>query len=285
MITPGDLIVRNRVLDAVRAFFRGRGYLAVETPVLLPVLIPERWIEPVACGGGFLQTSPEICMKRLLARGHARIFQICRCFRNGERGRLHLPEFSMLEWYRSGADYRGLMSESEDLVRSVLSSAAGFSGSLPDPFPRITVERAFSLYAGVSADEAVAAGEFERLLVERVEPALAEMGAVFLHDYPAELASLARLAPDGRVAERFELYVSGVELVNGFSELADPDEQRQRFAAELEICGGMMPDRFLDDLAGMGEAAGAALGIDRLVMLALGADRIDRAVAVTPEEL
>ncbi len=289
MISPPDLAFRNKVLDVVRGFFRDHAYLEADTPVRLPALIPERWIEPEPSGDAFLQTSPEICMKRLMACGHERLFQICHCFRKKERGRLHLPEFTMLEWYRVDADYLDLMDETEALVRRVLaqSRAEASAAALSlDAWPRLTVAEAFDRYAGINVAEAVARDEFDRVLVERIEPALAGMGAVFLCDYPPELASLAKVRDDDpSVAERFELYIGGVELVNGFSELTDVDEQRRRFADEIEAAGGDMPERFLEDLAMLGRTAGAALGFDRLVMLAMGADSIDRAVAFAPEEL
>jgi lysyl-tRNA synthetase class 2 len=301
MISSRHLKQRAAIIRAVRVFFEDRDYLEVDTPLRLPVLAPEIWIEPVISGGHFLQTSPELCMKRLLAAGHSRLFQICHCFRKGERGRFHLPEFSMLEWYRTGSDYHDLMDESEELIKSVVLECGGrrlFPGleelvAIDVPFERLTVEEAFRRYAECTVEKVLAAGRYEEVLVEQVEPHLG-LGRrpTFLYDYPASLASLARLKKDEpAVAERFELYLGGIELANGFSELVDPDEQRQRFIAERNLIfaagrdPGPMPERFLQALTGMSAAAGIALGLDRLVMVLIGAESIDEVVGFVPEEL
>ncbi len=295
------LRVRARIVQAIRAFFVGQGYLEVETPHRVPAPIPEAHIDPVPCRGGYLHTSPEVCMKRLLAAGLDRIFQVCRCWRGGERGRLHLPEFTMLEWYRTGADYRDLMAECEALIpRAARAAGKGevftYRGRRVDarpPWPRLRVDDAFEEFGGVGVGEALRSGAFEEVLVSRVEPALAKLGRpVFLVDYPLEQGALARACPDrpGRV-ERFELYAGGLELANGFSELVDPVEQRARFEAEQEarVRDGRelapMPEPFLRDLAGVPPAAGIALGVDRLVMLLADAGAIDEVVAFVPEEL
>jgi elongation factor P--(R)-beta-lysine ligase len=247
-----------------------------------------------------LQTSPELCMKRLLAGGATRIFQICKCFRRAERGNRHLPEFTMLEWYRTSIDYRELMAECEELFLFLarelrgadrLETATG-TVTLTPPWERLTVAAAFARYAPLAADEAVATGRFDELLVEYIEPHLGIGRPTFLHDYPAPLAALARRQPENpMVAERFEIYIQGLELANGFSELTDPAEQRQRFIEELiliEAAGGQagpLPDKFLAALEGMEAAAGIALGLDRLAMLFGGVDLIDEVVTFTPEEL
>jgi lysyl-tRNA synthetase class 2 len=300
MISSRHLKQRAAIIRAVRVFFEDRDYLEVDTPLRLPVLAPEIWIEPVISGGHFLQTSPELCMKRLLAAGHSRLFQICHCFRKGERGRFHLPEFSMLEWYRTGSDYHDLMDESEELIKSVVLECGGrrlFPGleelvAIDVPFERLTVEEAFRRYAEGTVEKVLAAGRYEEVLVEQVEPHLGLGRPTFLYDYPASLASLARLKKDEpAVAERFELYLGGIELANGFSELVDPDEQRQRFIAERNLIfaagrdPGPMPERFLQALTGMSAAAGIALGLDRLVMVLIGAESIDEVVGFVPEEL
>ncbi len=295
------LRARARIVAAVRAFFVDRGYVEVETPHLLPAPLPEAHIDPVPAEGGVLHPSPELAMKRLLARGWDRIFQVCRCWRAGERGRLHLPEFTMLEWYRVGATYEDLMAECEDLIPAVARAAglgpgirtAGRQVDLAPPWPRIPVDEAFRQWAGADPEEALARGVFEELLVERVEPALAELGTpAFLYDYPLDQAALARRRPDRPDrAERFELYAGGLELANAFTELTDPAEQRARFETELALrrargaWTGPLPEGFLADLARVPPCAGIALGVDRLVMLLTGADRIDRVVAFTPEEL
>ena len=298
MISGQYLRQRVAIIRAARTFFEERDYLEVETPVRLPVLAPEVWIDPETSGDHFLQTSPELCMKRLLAAGHARLFQICRCFRKGERGRHHLPEFSMLEWYRAGIDYRGLIDECEELIKSVILEC-GSSKIFPElagrfdieePWQRITVAEAFKKFADSDVDSALSSGRYEEVLVGQVEPRLKE--PTFLYDYPVELASLARVRPGGpAVAERFELYLGGIELANGFSELVDPLEQRQRFERDRQkivAAGrdpGPMPERFLKTLDVVPDAAGIALGMDRLVMILTGADRIDEVVSFIPEEL
>jgi lysyl-tRNA synthetase class 2 len=239
-------------------------------------------------------------MKRLLAAGYPRIFQICRCFRQGERGDRHLPEFTMLEWYRAGTDYRTLMTDCEDLLAGIardldFDGVLGWRGraiDLAPPWERLTVREAFLRYATLSADEALRQDRFDEVLSFEVEPHLGLAHPVFLCDYPAELAALARLKPEKPgVAERFELYLAGIELANAFSELTDAEEQRRRFASvsrERLLQGGApgpMPEKFLAALPQMPPAAGIALGVDRLAMLMSGASRIDEVVAFTPETL
>ncbi|MBU0967273.1 MAG: EF-P lysine aminoacylase GenX [Proteobacteria bacterium] len=288
---------RAEIIQSIRTFFINRGYLEVDTPIRLPCLIPEAHIEPEQSSGWFLQTSPEMCMKRLLAAGHNEIFQICRCFRKNERGSRHLPEFTMLEWYRAGIDYVELMAECADLLRFVAARVdcpdrSGAALLCKADWEYLTVHRAFDLYAPVSVDQALAGDLFDEILVRDVEPKLGKGRPTFLHDYPAALGSLARLKKgDNRVAERFELYVDGLELANGFSELTEVGEQQQRFVKERALIEGQgrqpgpMPDRFLADLGELQSAAGIALGVDRLVMLLCGARSIDEVVAFTPETL
>ena len=300
MIPIHGLRLRAVLIQTLRTFFIDRGYLEVETPLRIPAPAPEANIVPLTSEGWFLQTSPELCMKRLLAAGLPRIFQICKCFRHGERGDRHLPEFTMLEWYAAQRDYRDLMADCEALLRH-LAAATGKGGMLEwqghridlgPEWERITVAEAFRRYAPCTVEEALAQDRFDELLVEYVEPHLGMATPTFLCDYPAVLGALARLSPtDPKVAERFELYVAGLELANGFSELVDPAEQRTRFLAEQEsirmqgCASGPMPEPFLDALETMPPAAGIALGVDRLVMLFAGANNIDQVVAFTPEGL
>ncbi len=294
------LRIRARILDAIRSFFKQREYLEVETPVRLPTVIPESHIDPLPSGDMLLQTSPEMCMKRLLAAGFPRIFQICRCFRQNERGPRHMPEFTMLEWYQAGLDYRGLMSECEELISWISASLGlgeeisygGRRVSLQTPWERLSVEDAFARYAGRPARAALREGCFDELMVDCVEPHLGRSRPTFIYDYPASLAALARLKPGVvDVAERFELYIAGVELANGFSELNDPREQAERFgkvALERRQAGKApiaVPHRFLEALEHMPAAAGLALGVDRLCMVLTGAARIQEVVAFDPEEL
>jgi lysyl-tRNA synthetase class 2 len=287
---------RARIVQMIRAFFVAREYLEVETPHRLPGNAPEAHIDAVTSGNWFLQTSPELCMKRLLAAGYEKLFQICRCWREGERGKRHLPEFTMLEWYAADCDYRRLMDECEILLR-VLVPQENFTYQcetidLSGPFERLTVSEAFERYATLGLVEALETDRFEELLTQQVEPHLGRGRPSFLIEYPSELAALARLHPERpHVAERFELYIAGIELANAFSELTDPEEQRRRFAAdeaERRATGKPpypVPEKFLTELAAMPEAAGIALGLDRLVMLLTDATTIDEVVTFSPELL
>ena len=294
MLDSQGLHQRAAFFQAIRTFFQEQGFLEVDTPIRQPLIIPEQYVLPVPSGTHFLQSSPELYMKRLLASGCERIFQICRCFRYGERGRLHLEEFVMLEWYRLDADYRDLMADCEKLFAWIDAELVGCSIPVPlnRQWERITVDEAFQQHCAVSAAEALQQDQFDQLLVEQVEPHLGQQCPTFLYDYPLELASLARPKPDQpELAERFELYVSGVELANGFSELTDPDLQRSRFEEEYgkmeSTCDRQrkMPERFLGDLGRIDQAAGIAMGLDRLFMLLLGCDHLDKAVTFAPDDL
>jgi elongation factor P--(R)-beta-lysine ligase len=287
---------RGAIFDRIRCFFKGKGYLEVETPFRIPAPAPEAQIDAIASAGWFLQTSPELCMKRMLAAGYQRIFQICRCWREGERGVRHLPEFTMLEWYRAGADYLSIMEETEELVAAAAGvpqvSYRGHSIDLAPPWERITVAEAFERYAESSPEEALAVGNFDEIMVERIEPRLGLVRPTFIYDYPACCGALARLKEgDPSIAERFELYLGGLEIANAFSELTDPLEQRARFEVEaaerafLGKPGYPVAEKFLQALAIMPPAAGIALGLDRLVMVLLDAETIDQVVAFTTEEL
>jgi lysyl-tRNA synthetase class 2 len=302
MAMPDRNILQRRaaLLQATRKFFIDRGFLEVDTPVRLPALAPEAHIEPETADGWYLQTSPELCMKRLLAAGCPALFQICKCFRRHERGDRHLPEFTMLEWYRSACDYQDLMDECEEFVaflskelsgKGLCGLGAGELHLLPS-WDRLTVAEAFCRYSPVPLNEVMLAGKFDEVLCLHVEPQLGRRRPVFLYDYPASLCSLARLkAADKTIAERFELYINGLEIANGFSELTDAEEQRARFLTEMNIIResgrvpGPMPDRFLDDLVHLRSAAGIALGMDRLAMVLWGVASIDGVVPFTPENL
>jgi elongation factor P--(R)-beta-lysine ligase len=239
-------------------------------------------------------------MKRLLAAGYPKIFQICKCFRQGERGGRHLPEFTLLEWYRAETDYLGLMDECEEMVSFVLAELGlppvlefhGKALDLQRPWNRFTVQEAFERYASTSLERAMESGRFDETLAVEIEPHLGFPKPVFLYHYPSALAALSRLSKDNPgYAERFELYVAGVELANAFSELTDPVEQRVRFEKELakrkEQSKAVypMPEKFLRSLPFMPESAGIALGVDRLVMLLSNQKEIDPVVSFTPEEL
>jgi lysyl-tRNA synthetase class 2 len=295
MLSPEELRQRSLMFQRIRGFFYQQGYIEVDTPVRLPALIPEAEIAPLASEDWLLQTSPELCMKRLLAQGNRKIFQMCPCFRKGEQGRLHQEEFTMLEWYHVGWSYLELMQECEQLIRQIAGQEviqrAGREIPLQVPWQRLSVHEAFSRYAGVSADEAVRTGTFDLLLVEKVEPKLGWGCPVFLYDYPIELASLARpKAESPDLAERFELYIGGVELANGFSELTDSALQRRRFAKEIKKAEAydracVMPEKFLDALEQLPACAGIALGLDRLLMMLFGQDCLARVLPFAQGDL
>lgn len=295
-----NLQLRAKMIQNIRLFFINHNFLEIETPVRIPAPAPEEYIEALPSDDWFLQTSPELCMKRLLAAGFPRIFQFCRCFRAEERGKLHSPEFTMLEWYVAGFDYRQLMSQCEEMIISVANNL-GFKGSLgyknnhislASPWERITVRHAFKKYAPLDLDEALSQDRFDEILVEYVEPNLGKEKPSFLYDYPASLGALARLKKEDKsVAERFELYIGGLELANGFSELTDSVEQRlrfdkaQRLRAQKGYAAYPMPEKFLTALEQMPESAGIAVGIDRLAMIFTDTESIDDVIAFPPETL
>lgn len=326
MSPPGDsrwsptaslesLRARAQALDEIRVFFRQRGVMEVETPVLSaagatdPNLhsMRSRYTGPGAAQGRelYLHTSPEFAMKRLLAAGSGPIYQVCRVFRDGETGRYHNPEFTLLEWYRPGLDYCALMDEVESLAGRLLAPYRAAA-----PAKRLTYREAFRRHAGVDAWTAdgetlahcaaangVSApaglsgddrdGWLDLLLTQVVEPAVARHGLYFLYDYPASQAALARVrGGEDPVAERFELYLDGVELANGFQELTDPQEQARRFESDnrRRVQRGQPPvppdEHLIGALAhGLPSCAGVALGLDRLLMQALGARSIDEVLA------
>ena len=318
------LLARGRILSSLREWFRKRGFLEVETPALQvspgnEVHLHAFATELVSPAGGrlprYLHTSPEFACKKLLAAGEPRIFSLARVFRNRQRGPLHHPEFTMLEWYRANEPYEALMED----CAAIIVEAAKAAGSLrlqwkdrtADPYAppeRLSVAGAFQKFAGIDLMATLAAGEpdgrtlaakaqaagvqtaaddnwsdvFSRVLVERIEPRLGLGQSTVLDLYPRPEAAWARVADDPRLARRFELYACGVELANGFAEITDPAEQRRRFeeamAERQRRYGERYPiDRdFLEALAAMPPASGIALGFDRLVMLATGATRIEQ---------
>ena len=319
------LMTRNRVRAAVRRSFEDQGFIEVETAHLQSSPGNEAHLHAFATeildvGGGarplYLHTSPEFACKSLLAAGETKIFSLSKVFRNRERGPLHHPEFTMLEWYRAGGTVQDLMADCAHLLALAAETAGttriNWRGVSLDPSAepeRLGVIEAFERYAGLDlaatlgpdgetdrdhlarqvrakggrvSDDDTWADLFSKVLATEIEPKLGQGRATFLCDYPAAEAALARRKPgDARLAERFELYACGVELANAFGELTDPDEQRRRFAAEMDekarVYGERYPidEDFLAALAHMPPAAGAALGFDRLVMLAAGARRIE----------
>jgi lysyl-tRNA synthetase class 2 len=297
---------RALALGAVRHWFAEQGFLEVETPVAVPSPGLDPHLEAVGADDAFLITSPEYQMKRLVSGGIFRCWQLARCHRRDESGALHNPEFTMLEWYRGFADVEDVMADTEALAVAVVSAVAGTaritlgdrSLELARPFARITVRDAFARFADTDEPTMLRLANededrFFEVLVTLVEPALAAFDVpVFLCEFPAPQASLARRKPgDPRYAERFELYVAGVELCNGFGELVDPIEQRSRLLADQSIRrerGAVVypiDERFLAALEhGMPPSAGNALGFDRLVALACGLTDI-RLVQAFPSDV
>jgi lysyl-tRNA synthetase class 2 len=289
---------RAELESLVRAWFVSEGFVEVKTPTRLAAPGLDSGVDALGAEGGYLVTSPELHMKRLLVGGVPRSFQLATCFRRDESGPLHRAEFTMLEWYRAFADLAQLLDDTESLVVHLAEhlglrelTVRGRRVALTRPFLRISVDEAFQRYAGERDVYRLAERDptkYFELMVGAIEPALAQCERpVFLTRYPASQAALARLCPDEpRAAERSELYVGGVELCNGYGELSDPVEQRRRFTAELEErrASGRteypLDEAFLTALEeGMPPSAGNALGFDRLVMLLLGQSEIERTVA------
>jgi elongation factor P--(R)-beta-lysine ligase len=325
----GYLRARARVLAAVREFFAERGFLEVETPRLVRTPGLEVQIEAIPAGAGWLITSPEQQMKRLLAAGLERIYSLGSCFRAEQLGAHHNPEFTMLEWYRGWSDVGAIAADTEELVAHAARALHGQTRApspggaephgttmdLAPPWPRIPVYEAMERYAGVALRGGEDAGVLAALLrragidvgraeawddlfytafVDRVEPALAELGRpVFLVDWPVELAALARRKPGApHLVERVEAYAGGLELANGFGELTDPSEQRARLEADQAVRAARglpvypIDERFLAALEeGIPPSGGIALGVDRLVMLVTGTRDIRDVQAFTWDEL
>ena len=310
------LRARAALLATIRAFFAERGVLEVETPIASLAAVSDPALDSLATrwhGPGhpkglplYLQTSPEFPMKRLLAAGVGPIYQICKVFRDGERGRRHHPEFSLLEWYRPGWGYRALMAEVADLVRAILAAPGLAAEELRyrdlfrnrldlDPWDtdaRDLREVALVRGLGGAADlDLTRDGWLDLLLSHCLEQDLGRGCMTFVYDYPPTQAALARVSLDPEPhGERFELYLEGMELANGFEELTDATEQRRRFAqdlAERAVAGrGTFPldEPFLAAMgAGIPPGSGVALGLDRLLMVGVGADHIDQVLAFPVE--
>ena len=287
---------RASIYELVRVFFKQQGFLEVETPIRVPTVAPELYITPFKSEAWFLSTSPELHMKRMMAAGYERLFQISRCFRSSERGRWHNPEFTLLEWYRAGADYKQIIHDTEQLVVT-LAGKLGFKRNiqyqgqeidLRFPWPRVTVRDAFLRAAGWDPVAESDPLRFDIDLVDKVLPSFTKDRPTVLMDYPAEMASLARLKPDEPgVAERAEIFIGGLELANIYSELRDAKEQEKRFREAIEQISKeegqrrAMPQSFLEAISHLPDCGGAAMGMDRLVMLLCNAGSIDEVMAFT----
>jgi len=312
------LLARNRMVRATRDLFEARGLIEVETPALQvspglePALNAFETVLERPDGTKvprYLHTSPEYAMKKLLAAGEPAIFQLAKVFRNGERADTHHPEFTMLEWYRAGAPYHALIEDAQALLNTVAAAGQGFfsrghmRAEAGQPFEIVTVEELFArlgidlialmgnipAFRQAAADLSVRTDDgdswddvFFRIFLEKIEPGLGQGRPTVVTDYPIHMAALARPKPEApHLAERFEIYVCGLELANAFGELTDAEEQRRRFAIDRaqRQAGGRDPypvdEDFLAAIAHMPPASGIALGFDRLVMLATGAQSID----------
>ena len=275
-MSTNSITLRDALMRRIRAFFHERGFAEVETPIRLKVPCMELHIDVEPSGNHFLRTSPEIFHKQLLAAGHEKIFEVGKCFRRGEFGPLHHPEYTMLEWYRANADYTDVLADAKALVSDVWPACS-------TDWKTLAVSDAFMEFAGWNPIGHYDEDRFDIDLVEKVEPALKQFaGPVVLIDYPIEAAALSRRKPDNpRVAERWELYINGVEIANAYSELTDPAEQRRRFeeCAEQRKALGKetypIDEAFIQALEKMPPSGGVALGIDRLLMLVAGADSLD----------
>src|SRR5436190_847549 len=327
------LLARREIMRAVRGFFDEQGFSEVETGILQVSPGNETHLHAprtdLAAADGsraprYLRTSPEFACKKLLAAGEEKIFEFARVFRDRERADLHLPEFTMLEWYRANAGYDAVMADTIVVIAHAAQATGigqfAFRGRSCDPFAEpelLTVASAFDHFAGIDLLATIADGDgdraalaaaarervrvadddtwsdiFSKVLVEHVEPNLGQGRLTVLFEYPAPEAALARTGPsDPRVAERFEIYACGVELANGFGELTDAAEQRHRFTAAMDEkqrrYGERYPldEEFLAAVGKMPDASGVALGFDRLVMLASGALRIDQVVWTPPADV
>ncbi len=324
------LQARNAITRAVRAWFDEQGFTEVETAILQVSPGNETHLhaprtELIAADGArstrYLRTSPEFSCKKLLAAGEKKVFEFARVFRDRERGRLHLPEFTILEWYRANEPYDAVMADGIVLIAHAAQATGigqfSYRGKTADPFAEpemLTVARAFERYVGIDLLATIDGGEgdrarlaaaaqgktriatddtwsdiFSKILVEYIEPHLGEGRPTVLYEYPLPEAALARPSQiDARVAERFEIYACGVELANGFGELTDAAEQRRRFTLAMDEKQRRYGERypldedFLAAVARMPEASGVALGFDRLVMLAGGAASVDQVVWTPP---
>jgi elongation factor P--(R)-beta-lysine ligase len=289
---------RALILDFTRAFFKNQDFLEVETPIRVPVVAPEPYIIPSRSEDWFLSTSPELHMKRLLAAGYEKLFQFSHCFRRGERGRWHNPEFTMLEWYRAGADYNQIIHDVELLITTIakklgMKHVIRYGGQAIDislPWPRTTVKNAYSNTAGWDPTCECDERRFDIDFVDKVLPSFSRSHPTILVDYPAHMASLARLKPgDGGVAERAEVFIGGLELANAYSELADAVEQEKRFREAIEQIRKerkqetAMPRLFMESVSSLPACGGVALGIDRLVMLLCDSPSIDDVMAFTSD--
>lgn len=287
MTSIEKLKVRDALMQSIRAFFHSEGFIEVETPIRMKTPCMELHIDAEPSGDRWLRTSPELYHKKLLAQGAQKIFEIGKCFRQGERGDRHHPEYTMLEWYRAGGDYNAMLDDLQRLLMAVWGRDS--SPNCPrtprrgvPTFKIFTVAEVYEKFAGWNPVEAFDADRFDFDMVEKIEPNLPKDRPVILKDYPAECCALARLKPGNpKVAERWELYLGGIEIANAYSELTDPVEQRARFekwGEQRKALGKTVypiDEEFIQCLEKVPLSGGCALGIDRLLMALTGTTTLD----------
>jgi len=314
------LKIRQQIIDGIRQFFKSQGFTEVETPLLVPYPDPSPFnevfeVSPVLGKRAFLTPSPEFYMKKLLAAGSGNIFQICKAFRDSpETSPLHNPEFTILEWYRIKADYTNIMRDCENLINFLNSQPATRKlNNFSPPWQRISIKQSFQKYAGVNLDEFLdpqkarqicqkkgyQASEnstweqlYHQIFLNEIEPKLPKEKPLILYDYPAPLAALARLKPTNpRYAERFEFYLAGLEIGNGYSELIDPQEQEKRLRQDIEArksLGMRLFDydkEFVEAVKNLPPCGGIAVGVDRLIMALTGAKTISEVLPFPTQKI
>lgn len=320
-----NLELRFAVLKLIREFFWSQGFTEVDTPNIVRVPGQEPYLSPLPVRlhnergeefSGYLHTSPEYTMKKMLAAGFDKIFSLCKCYRDYESfGGTHNPEFTMLEWYRARVDYREIMSDVERLLRFVGERLRTYDirHMTNSEFERVSMRELWKKFVSAELDEYLTSGAmlglcrergynvkedesyevlFYRIFLNEIEPKLKNIGAVIVYDYPARMAALSRLSKlDPRYAERFEVYINGVELANAFSELTDADEQLKRLEEEQKLrqkLGKEVYDidkEFIQAVGQMPESAGIALGVDRLVQIIAGCKNIDAVITLPASKL
>ena len=287
MISIEKLKARDALMQSIRAFFHSEGFVEVETPIRMKTPCMELHIDAEPSGDRWLRTSPELYHKKLLAQGTEKIFEIGKCFRHGERGDRHHSEYTMLEWYRAGGDYNAMLADTRKLIDDIFGRD-GSPNRLRTPrhgtpvWEILTIAEVYEKFAGWNPVEHFDADRFDFDMVEKIESNLPKDVPVILKDYPAECCALARLKPENpKVAERWELYLGGIEIANAYSELTDPVEQRARFekwGAQRKALGKPVypiDEEFIQCLETMPPSGGCALGIDRLLMALVGTTILD----------
>ena len=278
--------VRSRLLRSIRTFFYEHDFIEVDTPIRIPAPALEDYIDALASDGQYLRTSPELHMKRLISAGFEKIFQMGPCFRKGEFGERHRPEFTMLEWYEAGTDYMGILHFTEALLKKASKDQNIRRSYFNQAWEQMSVAEAFLKYANKDVKEVIDSGQFEEVLCFEVEPHLGKERPLFLIDYPSSMAALSRKKKsDPSLAERWELYIDGLEIANAYSELTDLAEQRKRFEETASLRKREkrevypLDEAFLDSLeSGLPECGGIAVGIDRLCMAFCEVDNIENVV-------